>query len=326
MFAQELQSAALPLLLRTKNAVGIIGNNRDAWTFNPGATTKTQLEMYRFLGKLMGVSIRSKNYLALNFPSLIWKLLVNDNPLIEDLEGIDLSLVKSLGTIRNIHQTGVTAETFLDVLPCTFTTMTADNTIIDLITDGANVDVTFDSRHLYCDLVTQHRLHEFDVQAQAVREGLATIIPISLLNLFTWNELEIMVCGVPEVDVSLLESTAEYSGCKATDPHVQNFWKIMREFTNEERSALIKFTWGRSRLPLRASDFTQRFKLQAFHKSPADSYYPISHTCFFSLELPKYSSFEVMREKLRYAIFNCEAIDGDDGSTGMAFAAMEFED
>jgi hypothetical protein len=35
---------------------------------------------------------------------------------------------------------------------------------------------------------------------------------------------------------------------------------------------------------------------------------------------------EVTKEKLRYAIFNCVAIDGDDTSTGMAAAAMGWEE
>jgi hypothetical protein len=147
-----------------------------------------------------------------------------------------------------------------------------------------------------------------------------------LQSLLTWNQLEVLVCGKAEVDVDLLQSATDYSSCAASDPHVRNFWQVMREFTNEERSALLRFTWGRSRLPLSVAEFPQRFKLQSFNKRPADAYYPVAHTCFFSLELPQYSSLELMREKLRYAIFNCEAIDGDDTSSGDAIAAMGWEE
>lgn len=96
----------------------------------------------------------------------------------------------------------------------------------------------------------------------------------------------------------------------------------MHEFSNEERSALIRFTWGRSRLPLTADTFTQRFKIQSFDRSPPDAYFPVAHTCFFSLDLPRYSSKEIMKERLLYAIFNCHAIDADDTSAGSAAAAM----
>ena len=144
--------------------------------------------------------------------------------------------------------------------------------------------------------------------------------------MFTWSQLETMVCGSPEIDIKLLESQSEYSSCTASDKHVQLFWQAIQEFTNEERSALIRFTWGRSRLPLTAAGFSQKFKILSFTRYPSDAYFPVAHTCFFSLELPAYSSLEIMKEKLRYAMFNCEAIDGDDTTTGMAAAAMGWEE
>lgn len=72
MYAQELQSPALSLLLRTPNGRQGVGQNRDKWILNPAATSSVELEMYAFLGKLMGIAIRSKDYMALNLPSLIW--------------------------------------------------------------------------------------------------------------------------------------------------------------------------------------------------------------------------------------------------------------
>lgn len=37
------------------------------------------------------------------------------------------------------------------------------------------------------------RLHEFDEQVSAVREGMARVVPVPLLSLFTGYELETMV-------------------------------------------------------------------------------------------------------------------------------------
>ena len=45
-----------------------------------------------------------------------------------------------------------------------------------------------------------------------------------------------------------------------------------------------------------------------------DKNYPMSHTCFFTLDLPAYSSEEVCRERLLYAIHNCQDIDADETS------------
>jgi hypothetical protein len=169
-------------------------------------------------------------------------------------------------------------------------------------------------------------MHEIDLQVSAIRSGLATIVPHRMLPLFNGAELERLVCGIPEVDVDLLQEMTEYGcGISATDRHVQWFWNVLRDFSSEERSLLLKFVWGRSRLPLTRDGFSTKFRLQPFTRAPADSYLPISHTCFFSLELPAYSSEAVMRSKLAYAIRNCSAIDADDTSVATSAAAMGWD-
>lgn len=72
MYTKELQSTALSLLLPTPNSRHGLGQNREKWLLNPDATSAVELEMLAFLGKLMGIAIRSKEYLALNLPSIVW--------------------------------------------------------------------------------------------------------------------------------------------------------------------------------------------------------------------------------------------------------------
>ncbi len=138
--------------------------------------------MFAFLGKLMGIAMRSKEYLALNLPSLVWKLIAGDTPGVDDLEAVDVSLVRSLQTLRRIDQQGITDSAgFSAAFFETFTLTTTDDRLMELVPGGASRDLTFDNRLEYCDLVTQYRLHEFDVQAEAIRKGLATIVPLHLL-------------------------------------------------------------------------------------------------------------------------------------------------
>lgn len=56
------------------------------------------------------------------------------------------------------------------------------------------------------------RLHEFDNQVAAVRAGLARVVPVPLLSLFSGYELETMVCGSPDIPLELLKSVAVYKG------------------------------------------------------------------------------------------------------------------
>jgi len=242
MYTQELQSSVLPLLLLCANGREKVGMNREKWVLNPGATSPTHMEMYAFFGKLMGIAIRGKQYLALNIPSMIWKLLVGDVPTEQDLEGIDYSLVKSLRVMRTSPEEG-----FNDIFFYEFTATSQDGRTVELIPNGAAVEVVHANREQYCDAHLAYRLHEFDAQAEAIRAGLSTIIPLNLLNLFSWDQLELMVCGSAEVDIDLLKKCTEYSSISESDPHVVLFWQALAEFNQEERSALLRFTWGRSR-------------------------------------------------------------------------------
>lgn len=61
-------------------------------------------------------------------------------------------------------------------------------------------------------LALDYRLHEFDAQVAAVREGLSKVVPVPLLALFSGSELETMVCGSPDIQIGLLKSVATYKG------------------------------------------------------------------------------------------------------------------
>ncbi|KAG8288257.1 E3 ubiquitin-protein ligase herc2 [Homalodisca vitripennis] len=157
-------------------------------------------------------------------------------------------------------------------------------------------------------------LHEFDEQVKAVREGMAKVVPVPLLTLFSGYELETLVCGSPDIPLALLKSVATYKGVEPGAPLVQWFWEVMEEFSNQERSLFLRFVWGRTRLPRTIPDFRGRdFVLQVLDKyNPPDHFLPESYTCFFLLKMPRYSSKMILREKLKYAIHFCKSIDTDE--------------
>ena len=112
--------------------------------------------------------------------------------------------------------------------------------------------------------------------------------------------------------------------------HFQYNRRVLRTFSNEERQQFLRFVWARSRLPPSSADFTQKFKVQCPVGDGArmnpDVYLPTAHTCFFSLILPKYTSEDVMKEKLLYAISNCTAMDADFRLAGSESAHWKFDD
>eukprot|EP01016_Furgasonia_blochmanni_P044927 TRINITY_DN6279_c0_g1_i9.p2 TRINITY_DN6279_c0_g1~~TRINITY_DN6279_c0_g1_i9.p2 ORF type:complete len:155 (-),score=34.08 TRINITY_DN6279_c0_g1_i9:168-632(-) len=115
------------------------------------------------------------------------------------------------------------------------------------------------------------------------------------------------------IDVNFLKQNTSYRSCDENNATIRLFWKVLTSFSQDERSQYLRFVWGRSRLPLRVEDFDSKHEIELMdYGSNADKRLPLSHTCYFRLDLPKYSSFDIMAEKLRYAIKNCQAIDTDN--------------
>lgn len=89
------------------------------------------------------------------------------------------------------------------------------------------------NRAEYVRLALGFRLHEFDEQVKAVRDGMSKVIPVPLLSLFSAAELQAMVCGSPDIPLGLLKSVATYKGFDPSSALVGWFWEVMEEFTNQ---------------------------------------------------------------------------------------------
>ncbi|KAG7228716.1 hypothetical protein INR49_008494 [Caranx melampygus] len=305
---EELQNALTPLLIVTPNGRDESGANRDCFLLNPAAKSPLHMSMFRFLGVLLGIAIRTGSPLSLNLAEPVWKQLAGMNLTIADLSEVDKDFIPGLMYIRDNE---ATAEEF-EAMTLPFTVPNASGQDIQLSSKYSHI--TLENRAEYVRLAIAYRLHEFDEQVSAVREGMARVVPVPLLSLFTGYELETMVCGSPDIPLHLLKSVATYKGVEPTAPLIQWFWEVMESFSNTERSLFLRFVWGRTRLPRTIADFRGRdFVVQVLDKyNPPDHFLPESYTCFFLLKLPRYSCKQVLEEKLKYAIHFCKSIDTDD--------------
>jgi hypothetical protein len=77
----EIHQPVLPLFVPCANARSQNGEGRDRVVPRPlplkPSERALRISAYEFLGRLMGMAMRSGNLLALNFPSLLWKHLVS---------------------------------------------------------------------------------------------------------------------------------------------------------------------------------------------------------------------------------------------------------
>ncbi|CAH1255597.1 HERC1 [Branchiostoma lanceolatum] len=337
---QELETGVIDLFLPTPNSSVEVGCNRDRFVLNPSATSLEHLHQFKFLGVLFGVAIRTKKPLDLHLAPMVWKQLAGMPLTIDDVEDVDALFVQSLRSIRDIDKSGVTSETFHEVIPLDcFEGQSVDGRFVPIIPGGRSIPLTFHNRKEYVERALQYRLHEIDRQVSAVREGMAWIVPVTLLSLQTarhniipivsavregmaWivpvtllslqtaRHLESMVCGMPDISVDILKKVVRYREIDDNHHLVQWFWQTLEQFSNDERILFMRFVSGRSRLPANIADISQRFQIMKVDRT-GDGL-PTAQTCFFQLRLPPYSSQEVMAERLRYAINNCRSIDMDN--------------
>jgi hypothetical protein len=284
------------------------------------------LEMFHFFGQVIGMAMRSKVTIKLNVPSVFWKALVGECLIEEDLGEFDeatsaivehiqqLTSKSSSSTIHNNENDDDELSTILSEM--NWGTALSGGIPISLYTNkGQDINVNRKDALIWTKALAWQRLHESDVAYFAIRDGFASVIPPALLPLLKGNELEEIICGKAEIDLVLLANNTEYDDDVLPDGEmVKRFWRVLTSFNHDERALFLRFVWARSRLP-NSEDFIQKFKLQSSvgdgPKSNPDLWLPKAHTCFFSLNLPNYSTDEIMAKQIRYAMYNCIEMDAD---------------
>lgn len=184
--------------------------------------------------------------------------------------------------------------------------------------------VTFRDFPTYQVLFRYWREHAYDVQLKALVKGLEYAMPAVCFRLLKWEELEQRLCGAQDIDVDLLRRHTEYSnGVNKDAPYIGWFWDLLSEFTPSERRKFVEFANGSARLPVDDAGFLAFPRTRMLTKpsraanradlsqETIDPALPHADTCFFNIELPTYSSHEVMEQRLRAVIGMDWGMSGD---------------
>lgn len=281
----------------------------------PSLQSHVYMEMYSFIGQLIGIALRSRITTKFRFPPIVWKALVGEAVEVADVRAYDEAAYAVVSQVSALAKGQV--EDFENAVgDLKFVATLSDGVEVELGAGGRSRSVTLDNCSEYVERLIECRLHESDKALSAMRDGLGTVVPATILPFLGSSELELLVCGKEGVDIDLLEANTEYDD--DVDPqsdYIKSFWRVLRSFDDEDRSRFLRFVWARERLPNSGGEFHQRFKIQAAvgdgPRDNPDKFLPKAHTCFFSLNLPVYTTDEVMKAKILYAIYNCVEMDAD---------------
>jgi hypothetical protein len=206
--ANEVMSTVLPLMVKTPNNRNEHGSNRECWTINAASTTPTHAELFKLLGYFIGFAARSKSANDFNFPPLFWKKIVGAELNMNDLRAVDKFTYQVLEeTLENAKT--YPADVFDSVIAETFTVYQSNQQQVELCPGGAEKNVTHANVNEYIELATQALLNEGDKQMGWIKDGINEVIPLTIIENFTWSELEQRVCGLQEITVEALKDITE---------------------------------------------------------------------------------------------------------------------
>uniref|UniRef100_A0A8C7TPU9 E3 ubiquitin-protein ligase n=1 Tax=Oncorhynchus mykiss TaxID=8022 RepID=A0A8C7TPU9_ONCMY len=264
------------------------------------------LKYFKFIGRFIAMALFHGKFIDTGFSLPFYKRMLNKPWALKDLESIDPEFYNSLIWIKenDIEECGLEMYFSVDK------EILGEITTHELKPDGGEVLVTEENKEEYIRLVAEWRLSRgVEEQTQAFFEGFNEVLPQQYLQYFDAKELEVMLCGMQEIDLADWQRNTIYRHYARSSKQVLWFWQLIKEMDNEKRMRLLQFVTGTCRLPvggfadLLGSNGPQKFCIEKVGK---ENWLPRSHTCFNRLDLPPYKSYEQLKEKLMFAIEETE--------------------
>ena len=85
-------------------------------------------------------------------------------------------------------------------------------------------------------------------QLSAFLEGFYNIIPRRLISIFNEQELELLVSGLPVIDIDDLKANTEYHKYQANSLQIIWFWRALRSFDQTDKAKFMQFVTGSSKV------------------------------------------------------------------------------
>ncbi|XP_063989823.1 E3 ubiquitin-protein ligase Su(dx) [Diachasmimorpha longicaudata] len=264
------------------------------------------LQYFKFIGRFIAMALYHGRFIYSGFTMPFYKRMLNKKLVMKDIESIDPEFYKSLVWIKE----NIIDECGLELYYSVDFEILGQVIHHELKEGGDKIRVVEENKEEYMRLMTEWRMTRgIEDQTKAFLEGFNSVVPLEWLKYFDERELELMLCGMQEIDVDDWQRNSIYRHYTRNSKQVLWFWQFVRTTDNEKRARLLQFVTGTCRVPvggfaeLMGSNGPQRFCIEKVGK---DTWLPRSHTCFNRLDLPPYKSYDQMVEKLNYAIEETE--------------------
>nr|CAB3254981.1 E3 ubiquitin-protein ligase HUWE1-like [Phallusia mammillata] len=264
------------------------------------------LSYFKFVGRIVAKAIYDNKLLECYFTRSFYKHILGKSVKYTDMESEDYEFSQGLKYLLEHDISAMGTELFF----CVEIEEFGKTETRDLKENGRDLPVTEQNKREYVHLVCQEKMTgAIKKQLGAFLEGFYEIIPKRLISIFDEQELELLISGLPNIDIDDLRQNTEYHKYQATSLQIQWFWRALRSFDQAERAKFLQFVTGTSKVPLlgfaalEGMTGVQKFQIHRDDRSTARL--PCAHTCFNQLDLPAYETYDKLRERLLLAISEC---------------------
>ncbi|XP_062276633.1 probable E3 ubiquitin-protein ligase HERC4 [Scomber scombrus] len=272
-----------------------IFNNSKTPAWFPSKATQDEKRYFLF-GFLCGLALFNQCIIHLPFPLVLFKKLLGVKPSLEDMMEFSPCVGKTLQYILE--------EDDIENLDMYFS-INWDETDVDLDPDNPEKLVTNQNKKEYVDAYVNYAFNTSVVRLfQEFERGFFQVCDRDLVKLFRPKELQEILVGKDFHDWTKLKQNTGYEGdCHAGHPTIQMFWEVFDELTEDRKAAFLWFLTGFEKVPIHGVDtIKMTVRVKEVEDLSYDQYYPETHTCFSILELPIYSTKEIMRDRLTEAL------------------------
>lgn len=264
------------------------------------------LTYFKFVGRVIAKAIYDNKLLDCYFTRSFYKHILGKPVKYTDMESEDYSFYQGLVFLleHDVKELGYELTFSVEVREFGVTE------VRELKPGGVNIPVTEENKHEYVRLVCQEKMTgSIRKQLSAFLEGFYDIIPKRLISIFNEQELELLISGLPNIDIEDLKASTEYHKYLPNSLQIQWFWRALRSFDQADRAKLLQFVTGTSKVPLQGfaslegMNGVQKFQIHRDERST--DRLPSAHTCFNQLDLPVYETYDKLRYMLLKAIQEC---------------------
>lgn len=210
---------------------------------------------YRFLGRVMGKAMFDRQLVSGHMVKHLYKHMLMWPIQFRDLEHIDSEYYNNLKQLQGMADSGDD----ISMLCLDFTTTSeimGQKEEVPLVKNGSDIDVTNLNFPEYVEACLKYKLMDMvKPQLTELLLGFFDVIPEPLLTIFDFQELELLMCGLPEINMSDWKKHTEYSGeyDEIGEDHqtVEWFWEVVTEMGHEMQARLLQFVTGTSGVPAR---------------------------------------------------------------------------